>query len=213
MIEHKTVSLADQVFEQLETDILCGKYQRGDILTEAKLSAELVVSRTPIREALRRLSQEHLIEDGSKGSVVVGIGEKDLTDIYTVRTQIEPLAAMAAAKCRTDEDLQVLKETLDLQEFYLKKQDADRIKAMDSKFHETLYKMSGSTVFYDVLTPLHKKVQKYRRVSVSNTGRAEASVKEHTAIYEAIANGDGDKAALLMKEHVGNAYTNILKRG
>ena len=71
MIEHKTVSLADQVFEHIETDILIGKYQRGEILTESRLSAELGVSRTPIREALRRLLQENLIEETGKGSVVM----------------------------------------------------------------------------------------------------------------------------------------------
>ena len=71
MIEHKTISLADQVFEHLENDILSGKYQRGEILTESKLSAELGVSRTPIREALRRLEQEHIIEESGKGSVVI----------------------------------------------------------------------------------------------------------------------------------------------
>ena len=58
-MEHKTVSLADQVFEHLETDILSGKYQRGDVLTENRLCEILGVSRTPIREALRRLQQEH----------------------------------------------------------------------------------------------------------------------------------------------------------
>ena len=71
MIQHKTVSLADQVFERMETDILSGKYQRGEILTESKLSAELGVSRTPIREALRRLEQEHIIEETGKGSLVL----------------------------------------------------------------------------------------------------------------------------------------------
>ena len=67
MIEHKTISLADQVFEHLETDILSGKYQKGENLTESKLCLELGVSRTPIREALRRLEQEHLIEESPKG--------------------------------------------------------------------------------------------------------------------------------------------------
>ena len=85
MIEHKTVSLADQIFEHLETDILSGKYQRGEILTEAKLCQELGVSRTPVREALRRLSQEHIIEESTKGSVVIGISERDLEDIFMIR--------------------------------------------------------------------------------------------------------------------------------
>ena len=63
MLDHRTVSLADQIFEQLENDILSGKFERGEILTETKLSESMGVSRTPVREALRRLEQEHLIED------------------------------------------------------------------------------------------------------------------------------------------------------
>ena len=103
MIEHKTVSLADQVFEHIETDILSGKYQRGEILTESRLCAELGVSRTPIREALRRLEQEHLIEETGKGSVVVGITEKDLADIFMIREQLEGMVAALAAENRTEE--------------------------------------------------------------------------------------------------------------
>ena len=78
MLDHRTVSLADQVFERLEADILSGKYQRGEILTELKLSEIMGVSRTPVREALRRLEQEHLIEDTNKGSVVLGITDEKL---------------------------------------------------------------------------------------------------------------------------------------
>ena len=62
MLEHKTVSLAEQVFERLESDILSGKYQRGETLTELKLVTDLGVSRTPVREALHRLEQENIIE-------------------------------------------------------------------------------------------------------------------------------------------------------
>ncbi len=89
-MEHKTISLADQVFENLENDILSGKYARGELLTESKLSVTMGVSRTPIREALRRLSQEHIIEETGKGSVVVGITEEDLRDIFIIRLKIEP---------------------------------------------------------------------------------------------------------------------------
>lgn len=212
MIEHKSVSLADQVFEHLETDILSGKYSRGELLTESRLSAELGVSRTPIREALRRLEQEHIIEESSKGSVVVGISEKDLADIFAVREHLECLAASLAAQHRTEQQLSELKETLELQEFYLKKQDADHIKIMDNEFHNTLYKLSGSMTFYDILVPLHKKVQKYRRASLESKSRAHASVEEHRRIYEAIAEGNGELAAKYAKEHVNNAYNHIIRK-
>ena len=212
MIEHKTISLADQVFDHLEHDILSGKYQRGEILTESKLSAELGVSRTPIREALRRLEQEHIIEESGKGSVVIGINEKDLEDIFMIRKSLECQVAALAAKNRTEEQLKQLREALEFQEFYLNKKDPDQIKLMDSRFHETLYKLSGSTAFYDTLVPLHKKIQKYRRASVTNSSRAEASVAEHRKIYEAIEAKNTALAAKYASEHVENAYKHIMRK-
>ena len=212
MIEHKTISLADQVFDHLENDILSGKYQRGEILTESKLSAELGVSRTPIREALRRLEQEHIIEESGKGSVVIGINEKDLEDIFMIRKSLECQVAALAAKNRTEEQLKQLREALEFQEFYLNKKDPDQIKLMDSRFLETLYKLSGSTAFYDTLVPLHKKIQKYRRASVANSSRAEASVAEHRKIYEAIESQNTALAAKYASEHVENAYKHIMRK-
>ena len=212
MIEHKTISLADLVFEHLEINILSGKYSKGETLTESKLSVELGVSRTPIREALRRLEQEHLIEEAPKGVVVVGITEKDLDDIFAIRLKLEGHVAAMAAKNHTEDELAIVREALEFQEFYLDKNDPDRIKSMDSRFHETIYKMSGSTIFYDVLEPLHKKILKYRKASVSNTSRAEASVAEHRAIYEALVARDSELASKLIVEHLNNAYQHIFKK-
>ena len=98
MAGFKTVSLADQVFERLEDDIITGVYPRGEILTELKLVEVLGVSRTPIREALRRLEQERLIAESGKGSVVLGITQEDLMDIMDIRQRVEGLAAFYAAK-------------------------------------------------------------------------------------------------------------------
>lgn len=211
MIEHKTVSLADQVFEHLENDILSGKYSRGEILTESKLSSELGVSRTPIREALRRLEQEHLIEETGKGSMVIGITEKDLEDIFLIREKLECMAASLAAENRTAAQLEELREILELQEFYYEKQDAERIKHMDNNFHRMLYLLSGSMSFYDTLVPLHKKIQKYRKASVESKSRAAASVAEHRKIFDAIAAADATLASKYAKEHVENAFNHIRK--
>lgn len=208
-MEHKTVSLADQVFENLENAILSGKYQRGELLTESKLSQILGVSRTPIREAIRRLSQEHIIEESGKGIIVLGITEDDLKDIFHIRRKIESECAARAAENRNEEQLSTLREAVEFQEFYVAKKDADKIKTMDSRFHETIYQMSGSAVFCDVLIPLHRKIQKYRRASVSNKSRAEASVAEHRAIFEAIAASDSEAVKKLFDKHLENAYNHM----
>ena len=211
-VEYKTVSLADQVFERLEAEILSGKYQRGEVVTELQLCAELGVSRTPVREALRRLSQEHLIEESPRGTVVLGVVRKDFEDMCAIRLRIEGLAVRGFIDNLSDDSLRQLREAVEFQEFYLNKSDPDHIKAMDSRFHELIYQNCGSAILCDTLSPLHKKVQKFRRLSIEQAGRAETSVKEHRAIYEAIAAKDADLAERLMNEHVGNAMQTIIEK-
>lgn len=211
MIEHRSISIAQQVFENLESDILSGKYERGEILTEMKLSEALGVSRTPIREALRRLAQEHLIEIGSKGAAVIGISKEDIILIYEMRKRIEGMASALAAKNATDEDLEELRSKIELQEFYTTKSNPDSIKEEDSEFHRKLYQMSGCVPLQDTLEVLHKKVLNYRRASLSDTGRAVNSLAEHKAIYEAVAAHDSELADRLTTEHIENAENSIKK--
>ena len=210
--EYKTVSLADQVFDRLEADILGGKYQRGEILTELRLCAELGVSRTPVREALRRISQEHLIEETPKGTMVLGITRKDFEDMCAIRIRIEGLAVRGFIANLTEDGLRELREAIEFQEFYLSKSDADHLRIMDGRFHDTVYSRCGSMILNDTLSPLHKKVQKFRRQSMQERSRAVKSVEEHKAIYEAIAERDADKAERLMVEHVEHALKNIMEK-
>ncbi len=210
-MEHKNISLADQVFERLEADVLSGKYERGQVLTEMALCADMGVSRTPIREAAHRLAQEHLVELTSKGITVLGVTDKDLSDIYDIRMRLEGMAAALAAKNASDEQINEMKEALDLQEFYEGKKDPEHIRYMDSRFHDMLYAAADSIVLYDTLVPLHRKTQKFRKASVENKSRAEASLAEHRAILDAIAAHDEDAAEKAMKQHVTNAKNHITK--
>ena len=153
----KFVSLADSVFEQLENDILTGKYEKSQVLTEIALSKELGISRTPIREAIKRLEQENLVRLTSRGIVVLGLSEKDIEDIYEVRCRIESLAIERCVNNISDSDLVKLKEIIDLQEFYTLKKDAEDIKETDSKFHHFIYTNCGSYILENILTSLHRK--------------------------------------------------------
>lgn len=211
-MEHKTISLAEQVFDRLENDILCGKYKRGEIFSENMLVSDLKVSRTPVREAIRRLEQEHLVETTTKGILVLGITQEDLVDIMDLRLKIEGIAAARAAQRITDDELEELKEALELQEYYVSKKDAEHIKALDNTFHYLVYRFSGSSIIYDTLMPLHNKARKYRKASVENESRAVNSAQEHRAIYEAIAAHDPALAEQVTTKHVQNAKTHILDR-
>ena len=216
MRERKSISIADQIFEQLERDILSGKYARGELLTELRLSEELGVSRTPIREAIRRLEQENILEEAGRGVTVVGISQEDMLDMYEIRIRIEGLAAEWAAKRITAEELRGMGETLELQRYYTEKNDSghsDQIKNLDSQFHEMIYRACGSRALTDTLLNLHKKMTKFRMASVSKHSRALQSVEEHEAILAALNAHDSAGANEAMTRHVINARDRMRELG
>ena len=202
MKNYKSTSLADQVFDKLENDIIQGVYQRGELLTELKLVEQLGVSRTPIREALRRLEQERLIEDTGKGSRVLGITKEDLEDIMNIRERIEGLAAYYAALNMTPEGLKELSHIVDLQEFYFSKQDKEHLRQVDDQFHDMICILSKRSVISDTLIPLMRKTRRYRRVAIDNWERTTKTMNEHRAIFEAIVSGNAELAEELATEHI-----------
>ena len=211
MKNFKSVSLADQIFDRLENDIIQGTYAKGEILTDLRRVEQLGVSRTPIREALRRLEQERLIEDAGKGSVVLGITEDDLLDIMNIRQRIEGLAAYYATINMTPEGRETLSHIVDLQEFYFNKWDPDRLRKVDDEFHDTICRLSKRTVIYDTLKPLLRKTRRYRRIAMSDKSRATNTMREHREIYEAIMSGDANLAMELTTKHIENAKTHMTR--
>ena len=211
MRSFKTASLADQVFEKLENDIIQGIYPKGEILTELKLVEQLGVSRTPIREALRRLEQERLIEDAGKGSKVLGITEDDLLDIMNIRERIEGLAAYYATINMTDEGRAELSHIVDLQEFYFNKNDPDHLRQVDDEFHDAICRLSKRTVITDTLIPLHRKTRRFRRIAMEDRERTAKTTQEHRDIYEAIMAGDALLAKKLTKAHIANAKDHMIQ--
>ena len=210
MKTYKTTSLADQVFEKLENDIIQGIYPRGELLTELKLVEQLGVSRTPIREALRRLEQERLIEDTGKGSRVLGITVEDLEDIMNIRQRIEGLAAYYATVNLTEEGLKELSHIVDLQEFYFSKKDKEHLRQVDDAFHDMICELSGRCVISDTLIPLMRKTRRYRRMSMQDPERVKKTMREHRAIYDAIMSGNADLACKLATEHIAEAKEHML---
>lgn len=211
LVQERAVPLAEQVFQTLEEDILQGRLKPGEVITELRLSKALGVSRTPIREALQHLEQESLVEiRPNRGAVVLGITRDDLEVIYDMRIRLEGLAASLAAKTADEEQLNAMKEVLDLQEFYVEKNDPDEQEIFDSRFHEMVYEFSGKRILYEVLKNLHRRITRYRRLSVTDMDRARKAITEHREIYEAIRDGNGSLADTLTIRHVENAKRSAL---
>ncbi|MDR1194400.1 MAG: GntR family transcriptional regulator [Peptococcaceae bacterium] len=205
-------SLSYQVFTRLEESILSGKIPPGENLNESRLSAELGVSRTPVREALRMLEQKSLVRIvPNKGAVVLGVDHKDLLDIYAIRGYIEGLASRWAAENITEAQAGSLREIVELQEFYALKSYEEQISDLDSRFHEQIFSCCDSRTLRHVLKDLHHMVRRYRQLSLIAVDRTKKSVAEHRLILEAICRGDGEEAERLTVLHIHNAKENLLK--
>ena len=206
----KYASAGEYVFETLENEILGGVFHDGDVLTEQRLCERLGVSRTPVREAIFRLKQEHLVEETTHGICVVGVTPQDLYDIYEIRKRIEGYATGRCAAMITYSQLQDLQEIVDLQEFYTGKGIADNIRDTDTRFHEMIYEFCGSRMLQATLTDLHRKVTKYRKLSVQDPNRARIAVCEHRDIVDALSRHDSAEAEYLAVLHIENARKNIV---
>ena len=212
MIKYKNISLADRVFDDLEKKILNGTYPRGMLLSESKLCEELDVSRTPVREAIRRLIDEDLVEEQSNGLLVLGMTDEDMKDIYEIKKRVESVAVGRAALVVTDEQLKTLRDILDQADYYAMKGDHEKVRDFDTQFHDTIYDCCGSRVYRNVLKTIHHKVMRYRKASLSShESRITESVAEHRAIYNALAAHDQKQAEQAMKTHAEHALASVLE--
>ena len=211
IIDKRSASLEKQVTATLEEEILTGKLESGTALTEQSLSARLGVSRTPIRAALHTLAEEGLISlVPNKGAVVVGVTRDDLVDIYRIRMRLEGLASATAAVRISDGDLSRLRESVELAEFYISKNDTEHLKELDTEFHSIIYRASGNRALNKTLSELHRNITAYRKMSLAAPGRLERSVGEHREILEAIEAHDAEMADRLTSEHIAAALENML---
>jgi DNA-binding GntR family transcriptional regulator len=211
IIDNYAKSLEQSVFLRLEEEILNGDLKKGDTLTENSLSSRLGVSRTPVRAALHHLAEEGLVKiEANRGVTVVGVSESDLIDIYTIRMRLEGLASHQAAKSISAKDLEELRESVELSEFYIRKRDTEHLKELDSKFHEIIYRASSNPRLDKILSELHRNIRVYRKLSLSVSDRLERSVEEHREILSAIESGNADEADRLTTDHIRQAMESVL---
>lgn len=207
-------SLRGRVFNKIREDILAGAYRENEELKELTIATELGVSRTPVREALRQLELEGLVSIiPNKGAYVTGITSKDIHDIYMIRSYLEGLCAKWACEHITEPQIEALDEVLYLSDFHARRSHFDQLVDLDNKFHDLIYKASGSKILNHVLSDFHHYVERIRKITLSMPVRAEKSSKEHAAILDAIKQRDGELAEKLAHEHIMNTIKNISEHG
>jgi DNA-binding GntR family transcriptional regulator len=203
-------SLRGRVFNRIREDILAGKFKQNEELKETAIAGELGVSRTPVREALRQLELEGLVNIvPNKGAYVTGITAKDIKDIYSIRSLLEGLGARWATENISVEQIEELEEITYLTEFHAQKKHYEQVLELDNKFHEILYRASKSKQLYHMLSDFHHYVERVRKITLSSDTRIVKTNEEHKKIVEALKEKNADKAEALANEHIMNTIKNI----
>lgn len=204
--------LREIVFESLREAIINGILKPGERLMELQLAEQMGVSRTPVREAIRKLELEgFVVMVPRKGAYVSGISVKDIVDIFEVRAALESLAAGLAAERITEEELDELEKVLFQIAAASAKESIDIVAEKDAGFHEILFQASRNQRLVNMITHLQEHIQRFRTTSLSVPGRTKHAIEEHKNIVDAIGERNVELAQALAREHVENAEQNFLK--
>lgn len=203
--------LRELVFDSLREAIIQGRLKPGERLMEMQLADEMGVSRTPVREAIRKLELEGFVAMiPRKGAYVSGISVKDIVDVFEIRAALEGLAAGLAAERITPEELEQMERSLLQISEVSDKQDIDAMVETDTNFHDLLYRASRNERLSQIITHLKEQIQRFRTTSLSQPGRSKNALFEHRAIVEAISDRNVEAARALAREHIENAEQSLL---
>ncbi len=194
---------ADTIADELEDMILDGRFANNDRLDEVQLAQRFSVSRTPIREALQRLTQAGLVEQiPRRGAFVRQPGAIELIEMFEVMAELEAASARFAAMRMTDAALGELNDANEKCMKAMQDQDADSYYRENERFHHIIYAQSGNSFLEAEAKRLHRRLKPFRRLQLRLRGRLRQSMSEHESILEALANGDPEMAAKVTRQHV-----------
>lgn len=188
-------------YERLRDDVLSGAVPPGSALAEAALAERYGVSRTPIREALRRLEQDGLVERAGRGMRVREHSPDEILEIYEVRIILEEAAARRAAHARSELDLTMLTRAHE-QMCALETEEAEPRARANREFHERIRTASHNATLIDLLQRLERHLHRYPQTTLTYPGRWDAVLDEHERLLAAIGDGRADDAAELAAGHM-----------
>ncbi len=203
--------LREMVFEALMDAIMLGQLSPGERLLEVQLADEMGVSRTPVREAIRRLELEgFVVMVPRKGAYVAGLSIQDVESVYEIRTALECLAVDLAAKRMTDEDLTELEALSDELHDTWQSGNVENWAILDSHFHESLYKFSRNERLGLVMANIMEQLSRYRIICLANASVRENSLAEHRKLITALKARDCEAAKIAATEHIQNTKQSLI---
>ena len=197
------IPLRDVVFNTLRSAIITGKLPPGERLMEIKLANELGVSRTPVREALRKLEKEGLvITTARKGAEVAPINERDLKEVLEIRKSLESLACQLAAQKITEDQVEDLRDMNRAIAAAVDRKDTEAITQMDIEFHEIIYAVTENRRLIDMLHQLKEHILRYRLQYIKDMKNKKAIVDEHEKIIKALEAHNVKAARKEIERHI-----------
>ena len=191
---------------KLQKDILSGRFQPGDKLTEQALCEEYGVSRTPIREALRQLEESGLVEMKlNRGAFVVGMSRQDYEDMFELRKACEVQAVKWAIERITDDEMEKLEETFEFMEFYTMRQDIDKMLVINAGFHQVIYEAAHNRMLLKMLSSYQTFLRYKDTDMVYDSNYLTTVLEEHRQIFRAFNDRDVQAGAEAMERHIDNA--------
>ncbi len=205
--------LRDVVFNTLRQAILTGELQPGERLMEIHLAERLGVSRTPIREAIRKLELEGLVNMlPRRGAEVARITEKSMNDVLEVRTALDELCVELACLRISDEEKKTLKEACLGFEKAVSQGDLKKIAQADVNFHDIIVKATGNERLQQILNNLSLQTYRYRYEYIRDLIGHKKLVEEHQRIYDSIVSGDVIAAKEVTRIHIENQRKAIIEQ-
>lgn len=203
--------LRDVVFQTLRKAILTGELKPGERLMEIHLAEKIGVSRTPIREAIRKLELEGLVTNvPRKGAQVAEISTKGLRDVLEVRRALDSFCAELACERITSEEKDLLKEACKAFEEATKTKDATVIAKADVAFHDIIINATGNERLVALLNNLAEQMYRYRFEYIKDESQHDKLIKEHRELMDAITKGDVETARFVARKHIDNQEKSIL---
>lgn len=204
--------LRDVVFKTLRQAILKGELEPGERLMEIQLADRLGVSRTPIREAIRKLELEGLVlMIPRKGAEVAKISEKSLRDVLEIRRALDALAIELCIERMTEEDIKALAEAQEEFRKSVEGNEAMVIAESDERFHDVIYNSTNNPRLVQMLNNLREQMYRYRLEYIKDAEKRQILVSEHDQILKAICERNVTEAKAAIRQHVDNQVTTVAK--
>lgn len=192
-----------QVYQILRQAILGEQLKPGERLVERKIAMQLGVSRTPVREAIRKLESEGLLRHvPRKGVVVTRLSPQDAWEIYQIRAVLEGLAARMAAEWITQEEVEHIEKLIAEMEKAVESKDLSYLNELNSRFNDAIYGASRSPRLKQMITNLYDYIVSFARIGYNLPGRIQEVLAEHKALFDAIKKGDVEEAERVARRHV-----------